>query len=72
MDFWLSELYEMLEAIKLKEGYLSKVGLKVEPTFDGLVIELSSGFPRCRYRYRPAIGLLTKEVETNGQWRICE
>lgn len=68
MDFWLSELYEMLNAIKLKEGHLGKVGLSVEPTFDGLVLEISSGYPRRRYRYRPAIGLLTMEIEKNGEW----
>ena len=72
MDFWLSDLYEMLEAIKLKEGHLGKVGLAVEPTFDGLVLELSSGYPRKRYRYRRHMGLLTKEVEINGEWKVCE
>ena len=41
MDFWLNELYEMLNAIKLKEGHLGKVGLNVEPMFDGLVLEIS-------------------------------
>lgn len=70
MDFWLNELYEMLKAIKLKEGHLGKVGLKVEPTFDGLVLEISSGSPRRRYRYRPTMGLLTMEVERNGKWVI--
>lgn len=68
MDFWLNELYEMLETIKLKEGHLGKVGLSVEPTFDGLVLEISSGYPRRRYRYKPTIGLLTMEVEKNGEW----
>jgi hypothetical protein len=68
MDFWLNELYEMLYAIKLKEGHLGKVGLSVEPMFDGLVLEISSGSPRRRYRYRPAIGLLTMEIEKNGEW----
>lgn len=68
MDFWLSELYEMLNAIKLREGHLGKVGLKVEPTFDGLILEC----PCKRYRYRPAIGLLTIEVEENGEWVVKE
>ena len=68
MDFWLRDLHEMLEAIKLKEGHLGKVGLTVEPTFDGLVLELSSGYPRERYRYRPSMGLLTMEIEENGEW----
>lgn len=68
MDFWLSELYEMLEVIKLTEGHLGKVGLSVEPTFDGLVLEISSGYPRRRYRYKPTIGLLTMEIEKNGEW----
>lgn len=72
LDFWLSELYEMLKAIKLKEGHLGKVGLKVEPTFDGLVLELSSGYPRKRYRYRPTVGLLTTEIEENGEWIVKE
>jgi hypothetical protein len=72
MDFWLSDLYEMLEAIKLKEGHLGKVGLKVAPTFDGLILEISSGYPRRRYRYRPTIGLLTMEVEINDEWKVCE
>ena len=68
MDFWLRDLYEMLEAIKLKGEHLGKVGLTVEPTFDGLVLELSSGCPHKRYRYRPATGLLTMEIEKNGEW----
>jgi hypothetical protein len=68
MDFWLRDLYEMLEAIKLKEGHLGKVGLTVEPTFDGLILEISSGYPRKRYRYRPSMGLLTMEIENNGEW----
>ena len=72
MDFWLSELYEMLEAIKLKEGHLGKVGLRVAPTFDGFVLELSSGYPRKRYRYRSITGLLTMEVEINDEWKVCE
>lgn len=72
MDFWLRDLYEMLEAIKKREGHLGKVGLEVLPTFDGLVIELSSGYPRKRYRYRPHTATLTKEVKRGENWEVEE